>query len=76
MKTYAQFYCLSPITNKLIEGCGDRSIIKLNGRQSQLTHEHLAEQECRNRNYIAWQLLKGHSLLQAKPVTRVASLYY
>ena len=76
MKTYAQFYCLSPITNELIEGCGDRSIIRLDGRQSQLTHEHLAEQECRNRSYIAWQLIKGESLLRAKPLTRVCPLYY
>lgn len=76
MKTYIQFYCLSPITNELIEACGDRSIIKLDGRQSQLTHELLAAQECHNRDYIAWQLIRGWSLLQAKPVTRIISLYY
>ena len=76
MKTYAQFYRLSPTTNELIEACGDRSIIRLDGRQSQSAHEHLAEQECRNRGYIAWQLIKGESLLRAKPVTRVSPLYY
>lgn len=76
MKIYAQFYRLSPTTNELITACGDRSIIRLDGRQSQLTHELLAEQECRNRDYIAWQLIKGKSLLRAKPVTRVVSLYY
>ena len=76
MKTYAQFYRSSPTTNELIEACGDRSIIRLDGRQSQLTHEYLAEQECRNRGYIAWQLIKGYSLLRAKPITSVVSLYY
>lgn len=76
MKTYAQFYQQSSITGELIEGCGDRSIIRLDGRQSQLAHEGLAEEECRKRGYIAWQLIKGESLLRSKPFTRIVSLFY
>ena len=76
MKTYAQFYQQSSVTGELIEGCGDRSIIRLDGRQSQLIHEELAEEECRKRGYIAWQLIKGESLLRAKPFTCIVSLFY
>jgi hypothetical protein len=76
MKTYAQFYRYSVTTNEPIEACGDRSIIRLDGRQSQLTHEYIAEQECRKRDYIAWALLKGESLLRAKRITKITPLFY
>ncbi len=76
MKTYARFYQTGLTSGQLIEACGDRSCIKLDGRQSQLTHEYIAEQECRKRGYVGWVLLRGYSLLNAKPITRVSTLYY
>ena len=76
VKTYAQFFIASLTTGLPIEGCGDRAIIRLDGRQSQLTHEYIAEQECKKRGYIAWQLIRGASLLRAKPCTKVTPLYY
>jgi hypothetical protein len=75
MAHYAQFFHLD-LAGNLAEACGDRSIIRLDGRQSQHTHECLAEQECKQRGFIAWQLISGSSLLQAKPYTKVCSLHY
>lgn len=75
MQTYAQFFHLGT-TGTLIEACGDRAVIRLDGRQSQQTHETIAEQVCRKRGYLAWQLIKGPSLLRTRPVTRVVSLFY
>ena len=75
MKTYAHFFRSSPNKKGFIQAGGDRSVIRLDGRQSQLTHEHLAAQECRKRGYIAWQLIKGDSLLRAAPITSIHCLY-
>jgi hypothetical protein len=76
MATYAQFYRKGLLSGEPIEACGDRSIVRLDGRQSQLTHEYIAEQECRKRDYIAWALIRGESLLRAKLVTKIVPLYY
>jgi hypothetical protein len=75
MAHYAQFFHLD-LAGNLAEACGDRAIIRLDGRQGQHTHEFLAEKECKKRGFIAWQLISGSSLLQAKPYTKVTSLYY
>jgi hypothetical protein len=76
MKTFAVFFETGLITGKLVGACGDRSVVKLDGRQSQLTHEFIAEDECRKRKYVAWQLVRGSSLLNCKPFTPIVPLYY
>jgi hypothetical protein len=76
MKTYAQFFIHGAITGDIIEACGDRAVIRLDGRMSQLTMESLAQEECRKRGYVAWQLIRGHSLLRARPFTRAVLLCY
>jgi len=75
-KTFAVFFQTGLISGKLIEACGDRSLVKLDGRQSQGTHEMIAEEECRKRNYVAWQLVRGSSLRNCKPFTPIVSLFY
>lgn len=76
MATFAEFYQAGIGDPRPIPACGDRSVIRLDGRNNQLSHELLAEQEYRNRNYIAWRLIQGESLLRAKPITPIVSLYY
>lgn len=76
MATYAQFYTAGFYSGKPVAACGDRSVIRLDGRVSQLRQETIAEAECRRRGFIAWQLIKGDSLLSAKPITKVVPLYY
>lgn len=76
MKTYAQFFIRGCEFGNIIEACGDRAIVRLDGRMNQLNMETVAEEECRKRNYVAWQLIRGESLLRAKPFTKIVSLYY
>ena len=76
MKTYAQFFVVGIVTGELIEACGYRSVIRLDGRMNRLSMETIAENECRKRCYVAWRLIKGPSLLRAKPITKTVSLYY
>lgn len=76
MKTFAVFFQTGLISGELCGACGDRSLVRLDGRQSQGAHEAIAEEECRKRNYVAWQLVRGSSLLNCKPFTPIVSLYY
>jgi hypothetical protein len=75
MATYAEFFQVN-LTGELAPACGDRSVIRLDGRNSRFNQEKLAEEECRKRKYVAWRLIKGESLLRAKPITKTTSLYY
>jgi hypothetical protein len=75
MKTFAIFFYVD-LAGNLSEALGDRAVIRLDGRMNQLSMETIAEEECRKRGYVAWQLIRGFSLMMAKPITKVASLYY
>jgi len=76
MATYAQFFHKGVMSDELIEACGDRSVIRLDGRMHQIRQEEVAEKECFKRGYLAWQLIKGDSLLRATPITKVVPLFY
>lgn len=66
---YVQFYQKSAINeDKIIEACGDRSVIILDGRNTSFTHHSIGEAECRKRGFVAWQVFKGDSLLHSNPV--------
>jgi hypothetical protein len=72
---YAQFF-IQTKSGELIEGCGDRAIIRIDGRLSRLNRETIADSECRRRGFVAWQLIKGPSLLRARPMTKVVPMFY
>jgi hypothetical protein len=76
MKTYVQFFIAGAYSGEPVGACGDRAVVRLDGRLSQLQKETIAEAECKQRGFIAWQLIKGPSLLRAKPITKIVSLYY
>jgi hypothetical protein len=75
MATYAEFFQVD-LEGELAPACGDRSVIRLDGRNNRCNLEILAEEECRKRNYVAWRLIEGESLLRAQPITKTTSLYY
>jgi hypothetical protein len=75
MAYFAQFYQRRD-SGLLVEACGDRSVIRLDGRMRQLRMEEAAEEECKKRGYAAWQLIRGESLLRAKPLTPAVPLCY
>jgi hypothetical protein len=75
MATYAEFFEVD-LAGEIAPACGDRSVIRLDGRNNRCNLEILAEEECRKRNYVAWRLIEGESLLRAQPITKTTSLYY
>ena len=62
---YAQFYCKSAISENLVEACGDRSVIILDGRENISSHRGIAMVECRIRHYAAYSLHKGEAFSRA-----------
>lgn len=60
MKYYAQFFGLSAIDkSKIIEACGDRAVIILDGRCNRQWMLETAARECKKRGFVAWQLHSG-----------------
>lgn len=82
MKVFAQFFNMSCGTwpefkedsKRLIEACGDRSIISIDARLTDYNIRQIARDECIKRKYLAWQLLKGTSLSDAKPVSDIITI--
>lgn len=69
---YAQFFQRSATDKtKIIEACGDRAVIVLDGRETRASHNHIASVECLKRGYVAWQLMKGDSFTRSSPITDV-----
>jgi len=56
---------------KLIEGCGDRATIIIDARLTRAYAEAIAADECKKRGYLAWQLHRGTSILNAAPISKV-----
>lgn len=82
MKVYAQFFNMSLGTwpdfkedsKRLIEACGDRSVIQVDARLTDCNIRQIARDECIKRKYLAYQVLKGNSLLNAKPVSDIVTV--
>jgi hypothetical protein len=73
---WAQFFQKSVTTpHHLIEACGDRAVIILDGRESNRSHTAIAREECEKRGYLAYQLYKGDSFTRSTPYTAVISVY-
>lgn len=69
---FAQFYqkAVYPVgTNQIIEASGDRSVIVLDGRNSQATHKQLAKLECVKRGYLGYRLFSGETFTRSAPIT-------
>ena len=68
---YVQFYQQSAISNDIIEACGDRAVIILDGRNSSKIMGQIAKQECIKRKYLGWRIFKGESFTRSKPVSQL-----
>lgn len=82
MATYIQLYTMSTGyiegtippkfgSPKPIPACGDRGVIKVDGRLKERRIVEIALQACRESEFIGYQVLKGDSLLQATPISQV-----
>lgn len=82
MATYIQLYTMSTGyiegtippqfgSTKPIPACGDRGVIKVDGRLKDRSIVEIALQACRESEFIGYQVLKGSSLLQATPISQI-----
>lgn len=71
---FATFFQPSAIDpkNRIVEVCGDRGTIILDGRQHAGTHHAIAANTCRERKFVAYRLHKGESLNR---VARSSEIY-
>jgi hypothetical protein len=61
MKYFAQFFIRSAIDkNCIVEGCGDRAVIILDGRMRKSDMGEVAAKECLKRGFVAWQVHSGN----------------
>jgi len=71
MKYYAQFFIRSAIDNsRIVEACGDRAVIILDGRITKKLMGEIAAAECEKRGYVAWQIHQG-TFINSKPVSQI-----
>ena len=68
---YAQFWQKSAISEKLVEACGDRAVIILDGRQCMGVMKDLSLYWGRKRGYLAYQIHRGESFTRSQPITDV-----
>jgi hypothetical protein len=71
---FAQFYqtAVYPVvTDKIIEACGDRAVIILDGRNSSDTHHAISAAECKKRGYIAYSVHAGESFSRSRTVSSI-----
>ena len=62
---YVQFYH-KDLSGRLSEALGDRSVVILDGRNSEAEWITIAKQMCKKRKYLAWQIFKGESFQNSK----------
>lgn len=76
MKYWVQYYQKGLFSDKLIEVCGDRGIIQLDGRNSlkNVKKDAVKFNGFRRPTFDAYQILQGERLLDVKPVTEVIEL--
>ena len=66
---YAQFYQRSALDGiTLVEACGDRAVIILDGRHNSRTNGEIAAEECVKRGYSAWSIHRGESFTRSQKV--------
>ena len=72
---YVRFFQKSATTpHRLIEACGDRAVVILDGREATRSHHEIAREECEKRGYLAYQLHKGDNFLRSQAYSPVISL--
>lgn len=71
---FAQFYHYGVESHSLIEACGDRSVVILDARRCYSSHFADARMECAKRNFDAWELRKGNSFSDAKPISPIVKV--
>lgn len=66
---HAQFFQKSAISDDVIEACGDRAVIILDGRHNLHTNHGIASTECAKRGYLGYQLRIGENFTRSMPLS-------
>ena len=71
---YVQYFEM--FNNKLVEACGDRAVVIIDGRyRVSRCHEEARELNgFRRPHYDAYQIWEGESLLRSKPISDIFNL--
>lgn len=71
MKYYTQFFIRSATdNNRIVEACGDRAVIILDGRINKKLMGEISAQECQKRGFVAWQIHQG-DFRESKPASGI-----
>lgn len=69
---YGQFYQKSVIDpTKIIEACGDRAVIILDGRGTLESNIAFIREECAKRGYVGYSLYRGDTFTRSMPITAI-----
>lgn len=69
---FATFYQQSAMDKAcIVEACGDRAVIILDGRSHAGTHHQLSARACRERGFVAYQLHKGNCFTRISKSTGI-----
>lgn len=66
---FAQFYQKAVTSDEIIEACGDRAVIVLDGRINYRNMGEVAEAVCKHRGYVAWKIFRGEAFTRSKPIS-------
>jgi len=74
---FIQFYTRAVPTihngysERLIEACGDRAVIIVDGRESSESHQRIAYDECKKRGFSAYSVKRGRTFDDASQIVPV-----
>lgn len=58
---FVEFWQKSPVSGQLIEACGDRSVLIIDGRESAWCHHWHAKAWAKRHGFDAYKLCKGET---------------
>ena len=64
---YTQFYEKGHVSGDLIEACGDRSVIIIDGRESMETMCAFSKEHAKKRGFKAFRIMRGESFTRSSP---------
>jgi len=73
---YVQYFQKSATSEELVEACGDRAVVVLDGRQSTATQkvDAISLNGTRRPTYLAYQLFRGETFTRSEAITGIISL--
>lgn len=72
---FVQFFIKSAIdSSQIVEACGDRAVVILDGRVRQDTRDSIAHEVGTQRKYVAYRMYKGETFTRSRPTGPIVML--